>query len=223
MKQRFILRVLLFLSLLLTGCSQETDLFLRGQEKWELNSVSSLNLEMLPSIGGEIEGFSLNINTGEFSASALELTFGQVVSYFEARGMDAAWQKGRGETNDETAYNLNVSGQGWHLLSQLASPDPAILGMLEEAGAQTWPYGMSVTEMENGQLHFTMDIPEGAAGLGIVFPVTFRLHGGEVISSNADFVEGGVATWLNPQGRIEAVVTPATSLSSGGMIRVVPE
>lgn len=220
-KPPVLLLALLLLSFILAACSQETDLFLRSQERWELKSVSSLNLAMLPSIGGEIEGFNLNFDTGELSTTALEFTYGQLVSYFEGRGMEASWQKTAGKAKDETAYRFNVSGQGWHLLSQLASPDPALLKLLEGPGAQVWPFGMAVVEMDNGQLQFTMDIPEGTAALGAVFPVTFRLHGGEVISSNANFVEGGVATWLNPQGRVESVVTPATFLSAGATIVLI--
>lgn len=210
--KRICLWIIVIFALFLTACSQETDLFLRDQENWELITRLSLNLKALPDIGGDIEGINLNLNTGEIGKSGLAITLDQVVTYCQARGMESSWKTGRGKQRGETAYTLRIKGQGWNQLSSLSKPDLSLLNQLSPDLdiSESWPFGISVTDLGNGQLKFDMDTVEDTSGLGFVFPVTFRLHGEKIISSNTAMVKGGEATWVNPSEKMEAVLTPAS-------------
>lgn len=201
--------------LFLTACSQETDLTLRGDERWELVSVTSINTELIPDVGAVVEGLEVNIDTGEVSTTVLEATMDQLVAYYESEGIEVSWQERPGNKRNETAYELRLRGQGWEALSRLTTPPESALGALEQAGLENWPYGISVTETDEGQLRFEMNLPQGTSDLGLLFPTTFRLHGGKIVSANTPRIQGGVATWGNPQGTLEAVLTPASFLSAG--------
>lgn len=215
MKQRYHLILFVVVVLFLTACSQETDLYLREKENWELKTILNLNLNALPNIGGEFEGLDLNLNTGALSESALALSFDQIVTYCQSHGMEATWRSGRGRGRGETAYSLIIKGQGWDLLASLAKPDFSSLNQLIDGQDinQMWPIGLSVENLADGQIKFQMISEQDLGALGYFFPISFRLHGGKIISSNAGNVKGGTATWINPDENMVAVLTPMAGFS----------
>ncbi len=205
--------LIIVLSLLLAACSQETDLTLQTNERWELKTTISLNLGVMPDVGGDIVGIGLSFDTGEISALAVETTLDQMVIYCENQGLQASWASGRGQRGSETAYKVTIKGQGWNQLSRLATPDPAMMSQLGTTGSENWPYALTVSDIGDGQLRFVMIVPQDTTGMSALMPVTFRLHGGKIISSNSRRVSGGVATWNGTQGTLEAVLTPASPVS----------
>ena len=57
--------ILILLGMLLAACSQETDLTLRKNERWEWKNQFTFNFDLLPDIGGDIiEGIGLSFSTG---------------------------------------------------------------------------------------------------------------------------------------------------------------
>lgn len=202
--------------MLLAACSQETDLMLRKNEHWEWKNQFTFNFDLLPDIGGDvIEGIDLSFSTGAFGEAGIEMALDQAVAYYEAQGMDVNWNKDRSFKRSGTTYVITIKGEGWDSLSRMMKPDQSYFNALGDMNFQDWGYDISVSNLSDGQIQFTMQAPEDTIGLMMIFPVKFRLHGGDIISSNANKVTGGVATWINPQGRMEAVLTPASSLSAG--------
>jgi hypothetical protein len=210
--------ILAFFLLVLNACSQETDIILKSGEHWDFETKISLNLALLPGIGGSFEGASIKLDTGAITASTFEIGFEQLVHTLRKQGIQASWNTNHGRGLSETVYTVNASGQGWELFTSLFQFDPSMFGNLEGYEAQALQYQVEVTNVGNDQIHFIFYFPEVDPSTYMLFPTTYRIHGGKIISSNADIVEGGVAPWINPQPPIEVVLTPASSFSSIGTL-----
>jgi len=67
----------------------------------------------------------------------------------------------------------------------------------------------SLTSVGNDQVRFSMDMPVDEAGLIYLMNSTVHVRGRKIVQSNAHQVNGGEATWHNPQGRLTATVALA--------------
>jgi len=208
MKNKFSFFLLLIL-FLLAACNQQNDLTLKRDEKWELKSEITLNFGLLPSIGTNImEGLSMRLNLSEYGKASIEFLFENMVNYAESQGYKATWRKKRAPHGDQT-YIFIIKGQGWGNLSNLSQLNEQTI----EKVSSDIPFPMETSQinvitLEDGNLHFSMTIPQSISDLYILAPFTFNLHGGKIISSNADLVKGGTAIWKNPTNTIEAILTP---------------
>jgi hypothetical protein len=212
-KNWLIIGVLILLAFFLSACSQQTDLYLRTNQNWELQTRISINFGVLPEIRPEFEGFSLGIDMGEFSAAGFETTMRLVAEYCESRGFEASVKTGR--SKGEKVYRLTVKGQGWDQLNSLARLDPQLLNQAGygQLGSQAWSYGWTITDQGNDQVEFTMQTLEDPFGIGMLFPTTFRLHGKNIIRSNGMQTGRGAVTWQNPSGQLFAVLTPGSAIN----------
>jgi len=195
--QRPAIAILLCMILLLSACSAETNLTLHPEERWVVTSTFSFDRRLLPELTVGLQvcrliGLNIGLGTRGWGLAALESGLDELVAQYRGQGVEASWAK-RGLPWGDIRYTVTVKGQGWDKL-QLITPPAIELGL---------------SESEGGEIHLSMRSTAMERGLGNLVPFTFRLRGGRILSSNADSVSGGTATWHRPTGLVEAVVTPA--------------
>ena len=189
--------LLLCVIILLSACSGETNLALYPQERWVATTTFSFDRRLLPelTVGLQISrliGLNIGLGTRGWGLAALETSLDDLVAQYRKQGVEASWGS-RGLPWGTLRYTVTVEGQGWEKLQEIT---PSV-------------FDLSVSESEEGEVHLTMRSTAMERGLGNLVPFTFQLRGGRILSSNADNVSGGTATWHGPSGLVEAVVTPA--------------
>lgn len=193
---------LLCVILVLAACSGETDLTLYPEERWLVTSTFSFDRRLLPelTVGLQISrliGLNIGLGTRGWGLAALETGLDNLVAQYRKQGVDASWGK-RGLPWGNVRYSVTVEGRSWEKLQEITPP----------------VFDLSVSESEEGKIHLTVRSTAMETGLGNLVPFTFRLHGGRIVSSNADEARGGTATWHRPAGPVEALVTPASEQNS---------
>ena len=214
------LRVAAILAVLagsLAACSQNTDIRFERDQSWQLQSTLHYEAEWLEFAGGLLDavvaeelGVSLPVDM-EDGIEMLEYVFDLAKPEFAAKGIEFEASQTR-----ET-ITLDFGG------TQLASFNQLVPGafVMEDLGDNQYRLRMSFLALS--------DLDPSLADLETLtqgfFQSTVTLHAGRIISSNADEVEGGTATWYNPT-EIEVVFTPPSAFPPaclwgvGGLILV---
>jgi len=145
--------------------------------------------------------------TGGEAALDAALEEGMGAEMITAREEDVqfSWQKTRSDQQAVT-YRSSMAGSD---LDALNAPEDGIEVWVEEG-----PEGKRVIHFR-----FTPDAMFTDTE-GMLTEFAFSLTGGEIISSNADRVEGGTAAWYNLSGwrTAEAVLTEAPTSALGGLV-----
>ena len=180
----------------------------------------TINFGLMPSIGaGLFEGFGISFDTGDLGQAAFELMLDNMVRQLAIQGMDASWKMRRNLFRSGSTYEIIVQGQGWQRLSNLTDVNQALNNVTEvDTPPISSTYKIVVTETNDGNIHFSMSIPEDMVGFYYVFSYEYNLHGGKILSSNADKVSGGTATWINPAGHLQATLTAKSAASTLGRV-----
>lgn len=196
----------------LAGCSKEVDLTAYTDETWQVRQTIRYNPDVLPGIGGEVEGLRLNFNTGAMSEEFLQLGLDQLKSALIQKGVQTSWT--RQVQNKDSVYQIEMHGAGWQALqdwglggdvSSLAANSP-FAGTPEEAqylqAAAEMSGKVEIIPLEGDQVQLTISPPPAQPGSfdfnSLNYGTTFRLHAGQIISSNATRQFLGAATWENP-------------------------
>jgi hypothetical protein len=198
-------------ALLLAGCiNVQTNLALYGQEQWSGVQAITLTSDFVALM--ESEGSDLSSELGT-----------------ETEGLDEWLQQAQSATNSE---NVNVS------FDQVEGDDGSLSYVLQADGSQyavlnevlfQGQADISVAEV-NGQRQVTIRYDAAAATEGgatptdqadaelsaemmelFGFSIVTRISGGEIISHNADRVEGNTAIWDTPR-LVEITLTEAAQL-----------
>lgn len=123
--------------------------------------------------------------------SAIETQLAEAVDELEAMGVTTSFEPGRDDQGNSN-YTLQLAGQGLETLDQVAF----------DGG------GLSATTVD-GQRQIEVNYYPGVTEGNF----TLTLIGGEIISSNGDEFGRGKVRWVNPPGRIEAVLTEKGSFN----------
>ncbi len=140
----------------------------------------------------------LTLAGGEAALDA-EMQAGMEKEMAEAQGVQFSWQKTRSDDEGIT-YRFSMAGNDLESLN----------AALEDDG-EVW-----VEEGPGGKRLINFRFTPDAEGTMMRF--RFSLTGGEIISSNADRIEGGTATWYDLSGgrTAEATLTEAPTGPLGG-------
>jgi len=136
------------------------------------------------------------------SVNELEASIAEEVAGWEAKGAKVSWQA----HHEETAlfYSFQIDGTGWALLNDVVFENNAQI-FSEEGGG-------------NPQIHFsyfaTGDLLSANSN-------TITLTGGKIISSNGNEINPGEVQWINPGGRVEAVLTEKSRLGFSTLLVVL--
>lgn len=194
-----------FAALLLTGClSVQTNLALHGNGQW--NGVQAITLapefvELMESEGNEA-GADLSATTEE-----IDQWVEQAQSAAGSEKLNVTFNEVEGD-DGSLSYVLQADGDGYEALNQMLFQGEADISVAEVDGQRrvTIRYDASqAAPEENAQTNEEMT-PEMMELFGLSF-VT-RISGGQIISHNADRLEGNTAIWETP-GLIEITLTEA--------------
>ncbi len=198
------LPLILALTVLLSACTQTLDMTFKHNESWRLESEFQYDEELL-NLFGDMAGWAIgeglgvpvpSVNVSD-AIGLLEYTFELAKQQFAAQGIQFNWHRAQGR------ITFDFRGDSFVQFNQLA------------------PGAFSIEEVGDGQYHLTMgfltlgDIAPSLGDLetltGGLFSNTVTLHVGKIISSNANLVRGGTATWYNPT-QVDVVFTPVSSI-----------
>lgn len=206
--------VMLLVAVLLTACETQTDVWLYSDQNWKVVQSFEYDLDDLPSISADLEGIGIDVPLGGVADLGTQLAMGTLVPYYHMQGVEAGFNS-KNLLNGEKKYILDLRGQGIEklqdtglggeglelLVDQLGTyassngVDPSVFGNL----------GVSVEALGGNQYHLYM------ASIPSFLQNTFRLHAGRIISSNANQVIFGTATWNNPTV-VDVVFTPSAGI-----------
>jgi len=211
-KRTVALMLLMTAGSFLSACSQETDIWLYKDEQWKITVAASFDPDAMPTIGLSadiVPGFSIGTDVSTYNEAWVDAAMEQLTAQYESMGVDARWRKSR--RGKDVVYTVEIKGQGWNRLSQVAIGEPSQQGQSTQAS-------LSVTNLGSDQLRFLLSVPVDSSGLGMMVPQTYRLHGSKIISTNAPKRQGSTAIWRVPQGPMEAVITPASEFDLGNPV-----
>lgn len=206
------------LSLLLTGCREETDLYFYTNHSWKVETALTVDkaiMDLAMGVGGAVVGSELGVPIPDSlleSENWIELSLDFIVTEYQNQGLNARWRK------NSNTYTLTVKGDGY---SNVPGVSMGAIIFEPVSGAKD-------------QYHFRMESPEmGELDdldlIGLRYDRVVTLHAGKIIQSNADEVRGSTAIWRNP-GVVDAVFVPAnpfpvqlvfTFLCLGSMIATI--
>ena len=129
------------------------------------------------------------------------------IAEWEQQGNPGSWRKEYKEKN--VIYHLSVQGEGWSALNRAVFNNQA-----------------QIRYIDRGRVYFFLPLQSAFAQQ----PLTLRLTGGKIISSNADEVSGRTAIWydVRSKGGAEATLTeagqssPACLGSVGLVVLLIP-
>ena len=196
---------LLLLMFLLSACSQNMDLRFPSAETWSLQTRFQYDKGLIDLAGGVVEAAvsqEMNVDIPLSNASgALDLlgsAFSLAKPQYAAKGITFNWQR-----PSEDTFVLDFSGKTLNQFNQIA-PDMFII---QDLGGGK--YRLQMTFQDLGDLVPGMG---GMDAFGALFQSQVSLYAGRIISSNADRLSGGTATWENPKN-IDVTFTPGGSIS----------
>lgn len=109
------------------------------------------------------------------------------VAKWEGQGADVSWKSLQEET--VLIYTFDIKGTGWDLLNEIVFENRAAI---------------DADEANRNQIHFSYFASPDMLSAN---QNTLTLNGGKIISSNGNQVKSGQVQWVNPSGRVEAVIT----------------
>jgi hypothetical protein len=183
----YVLWICLVLMVLgLTGCSQDIDLYMRGNERWKIVSEFTYSsrqadvLESLVSVLGAEPGVYLSVDASEMSADVVEAVLNELVALYSQEEIQAEWRELR-EVNDEHTYRFVLEATGYDKLERV------LPGELIE-----------VREDSEGNVRLEVNIGMLNPYSASVFQQDVTVHARHIVDSNAPLQRGGSATWHNP-------------------------
>lgn len=193
-----VITVLAILSLWLTACSENSDLYFETDQRWRADmslTVDEAILDLLMQLGGA--GLSEEFGLPDLPSSAFEsetwigLSLDMLTREWQNMGMDARWNKA-GNT-----YAIFLKGEGYTQL-QSALFEAVTLTQVSDS-PETW------------QLMGSFGIPDDDLAIltsGLLdYENTISIHAGQILDCNACEINEGTATWRNP-GTLQVTFTP---------------
>ncbi len=202
MQKRLI--ILALLSLILTGCREETDLYFYTDQRWKVETALTVDeaiMDLAMGVGGAVVGSEFGVPIPDSlleSENWVSLSLDYIVAEYKNQGLEAKWRK------SSNTYTLTVEGERYSNM-----PGASLGAIILEP--------VSGTE---DQYYFRMETPDmgdlnDLALPGLRYDRVITLHTGRIIQSNADEVNGSTAIWRNPSGVVDAVFVPASPFPVG--------
>jgi hypothetical protein len=139
------------------------------------------------SLPGELLAFG--------GAAEIERQVEDQARHWRAQGANVSWKSSREGTT--LIYTFDLSGQGLNVLNATVFNGEAAIQM-QQPGNQR-------------RIHFSRQISRGL--LDELTHYSLVLHGGEIVSGNGRRLGRGSMEWVNPSGRMEAVLTEKSRLN----------
>ncbi|MBI5823894.1 MAG: hypothetical protein HZB18_07705 [Chloroflexi bacterium] len=201
MQKRLI--ILALLSLILTGCREETDLYFYTDQSWKLETALTVDeaiMDLAMGVGGAVVGSELGVPIPDSlleSENWIGLSLDYIVAEYRNQGLVAKWRR------SSNTYKLTVEGEGYSNM-----PGVSLGAILLEPVAGT-----------EDQYHFRMETSDmgdlnNFALPGLRYDRVITLRVGRIIQSNADEVNGSTAVWRN-KDVVDAVFVPASPFPAG--------
>ena len=197
---------LVLLLFLLTSCNLNADAHFYEDQTWQVDAdfkyydlqLGGLNQALAPlndvlQANGIETVLSLPDTLDE--KPFVEALLRELVTKYGSKQIDASWQLTSDDPAGGVMYALRASGRSWQSFEDLIP------------GAITLTPGP-----DNKTLKVTVELGEANALASAVLQETIRVHGGEIIVSNAPVERSGYAQWPNP-ARMEVELTPESSVS----------
>jgi len=193
-----------FAALLLTGCiSVQTNLALHGQGEW--NGVQAITLSSdFVELMEEGEG-----GTSEFSTETEELDelLEQAQNAAADETLNVTFDEVQGD-DGSLSYVIQANGSRYETLNEVLFQGEADISVAEVDGQRQITIRYDAAEATEGEAAPTEAEEQMSAEMmeAFGFSIVFRISGDEIISHNADRVEGNTAIWETP-GIIEITLT----------------
>ncbi len=192
----FMFILLALAMLLLSACSFETHIYIQKKERWRVEEKLEFP-KNLGRMGVSVEGLGISIPLD--TELPFTMAFNQIVQMCPTYSWQCELHKS--SHGSEIRYRLVVKGQGYDSFARFFNlSDETFSGEMKEQGGDV-EIPKFLVEKQDGRVHLSssggMDIKDTAmaAAIGTVFPVKVAVHGGKILSSNADEVKGGTAIW----------------------------
>lgn len=127
------------------------------------------------------------------SSEQLEEEITRTVTSWEGQGAEVSWKSFQEET--VLIYTFHIEGTGWDLLNEIVFENRAAIDLYEG---------------DNNQISFSYLTSSDLLG---ATQNVLTLNGDKIISSNGNQLKSGQVQWVNPAGRVEAVLTAKSSFS----------
>ena len=111
-------------------------------------------------------------------------------------GVDASWKSS--QDGGTLIYTLEANGTGYDALKEIMFDNRTEIAVLEEGGKR--------------HIHFSQPVSRDLLDAN---RYTITLTGSEIISSNGTALGRGSVQWINPSGRMEAVLTEKSRFNVG--------
>ncbi|GAB4452450.1 MAG: hypothetical protein Kow0031_34880 [Anaerolineae bacterium] len=200
--------VTLLAGLMLAGCiNAQTTVGIYGNEQWsgvtalQLSAEFAQMIEQADQSGGET---SMEMNSQE-----IEQWLAQAQQAAGRSDISVDFQEIKGDDGSRS-YVLSGSGQGLEALNQIFFNGEADIATTEVNGQRqiTIKANMAGSNEQSQELTPEEQAMQQQMIQAMGIGVSFKLSGGEIISSNATRVEGNTAIWENPS-QIEVTLTEA--------------
>ena len=198
-------------SLLLTGCiGVQTNLGFYGEGQWsgvQAITLSSEFVELMESegtdVGGELTTETQDLDEWVQQAQGAAADNSLNVTFNEVTGEDGS-----------LTYVMEAEGSQYEALNQVLFQGEADISVADVDGQRQITIRYDSSEATEGEA--TPEGEEMSAEMMEAFGFSFitRISGGEIISHNADRVEGNTAFWETP-GLIEITLTEAAIFDPG--------
>jgi hypothetical protein len=130
------------------------------------------------------------------SPAEIERELDELVTEAKELGIDASWNSSR---QDRTLiYTIQGKGKGYDALNEFMFDNRAQIWVEEDGGKR--------------HIHFSQPVSRDFIDAN---RYTVTLTGGEIISSNGTALDRGSVQWVNPSGRMEAVLTEKSRFNLG--------
>lgn len=221
LQKTLLVTVMLLAGLMLAGCiNAQTNVGIYGNEQWSGVTALQLSAEFVQMMEqAEKDGGQTSM---QMDSQEVDQWLAQAQQAAGRSDISVDFQEIKGE-DGSLSYVLSGSGQGLEALNQIFFNGEAdissttvngqrqitIKSTLSETGGQP----QELTPEEQAMQQQMMQ----AMGIG----VSFRLTGGEIISSNATRIEENTAIWENP-AQIEVTLTEAATFDPAMVAVVAP-
>ena len=220
--------------ILLTGCmSMQSNLALYGEEQWSGAQAMQLSAEFVEmmeqsntSSTQSIEGGGTFTTETSIDTEGLDEWLANAQNVSNSDDLNVSFDEVKGDDGSQS-FILQASGQRYETMNQVFFNGEADISVevvngqrqvtirydFSESSGQTAEPQQELTPEEMAMQQQMLE----AFGLSL----TFRITGGEIISSNATRVEGSTAIWETPT-IIEVTLTEAAEFSPDSIALVEP-
>jgi len=201
-------------TLMLAGCmSAQTNLALYGQEQWsgvQAITLSSDFVELMESEGADL--------SSELSpeSEGLDQWLQQAQSATDRENVNVSFNEVKGD-DGSLSYVFQADGSQYALLNELLFQGQAEISVAEVNGQRHVTIRYDAAAATEGSAGGASQADaEMSAEMMQLFGITIvtRISGGEIISHNADRVEGNTAIWDTPR-LIQITLTEAAQFDPG--------